>query len=430
MNISYSDNLAINGGAPVITSPFPHYRSLGDEEISAANRVLESGVLSAFIGAPGDGFLGGPEVRALEEAAAIQFNVKHVVSVNSWTSGLVAAVAAIGVEPGDEVIVTPWTMVATATAILHWNGIPVFADIDPHTFNLDPAKVEAAITPRTKAILSADIFGQSSDVSALRAIADRHNLRLITDTAQAPGALLAGRLVGTSADIGGYSLNYHKHIHCGEGGLLVTNDDFYAERLRLIRNHGEAVIDSDDPSQLSNILGHNFRLGEIEAAIAREQLRKLPSLVKSRQEAAERLRKGLSNLNGLTLPKIAIGATHVYYVFGMILDVELLGCSRKWIIEALRAEGVTALMEGYQCIHLNPLFRNRIAYGTLGFPWKGLANGDSSVTYNFGLCPVAEELHQQTFFGLNLCSHVYDDSEIDLVLTAFYKVWKSIEMAR
>jgi perosamine synthetase len=238
------------GGAPFITGSFPPYRSIGEEEIEAANRVLRSGVLSAFIGAAGPGFYGGPEVRALEREASERFDVRHVVAVNSWTSGLVAAVGAIGIAPGDEVIVTPWTMVATATAILHWNGIPVFADIDPRSFNLDPVAVEAKITPRTRAILCADIFGQSADIPSLRTIADRHGLRLLTDTAQAPGALLAGRSTGTMADIGGFSLNYHKHIHCGEGGLLVTDDDHLAERLRLIRNHGEAVIQSDDPAQL------------------------------------------------------------------------------------------------------------------------------------------------------------------------------------
>ena len=141
---------------------------MGEEEIAAANRVLRSGVLSAFIGAPGPGFYGGPEVQALEREAAERFGVKHVVSVNSWTSGLVAAMGAIGLEPGDEVIVTPWTMVATATAILHWNAIPVFADIDPQTFNIDPNAVEAAITPRTRAIAAVDIFGQSADMPALR----------------------------------------------------------------------------------------------------------------------------------------------------------------------------------------------------------------------------------------------------------------------
>ena len=421
--------LAIGGGSPVITAPFPPYRSLGEEETAAANRVLQSGVLSAFIGAAGPGFLGGPEVQALEREAAERFGVKHVVSVNSWTSGLVAAVGAIGIEPGDEVIVTPWTMVATATAILHWNGIPVFADIDPHSFNLDPSKVEALITPRTRAILCADIFGQSANIPALRAIADRHGLRLITDTAQAPGAELAGRSAGTGADIGGFSLNYHKHIHCGEGGLLVTNDDRLADRLRLIRNHGEAVIDSDDPAELANILGHNFRLGEIEAAIAREQLMKLPALVASRQRAAERLRAGLSDLQGLRLPAVAPEATHVYYVFGMVLNLECLGRARSWILGALKAEGVPALFGGYQCIHLNPLFRHRIAYGSSGFPWTGLTRGDSSVTYAPGLCPVAEEMHQRTFLGLNLCAHPYTDAEIDQVVTAFRKVWAHLESA-
>ena len=423
------EDLALHGGSPLITESFPPYRSIGDEEIEAANRVLRSGVLSAFIGAAGPGFLGGPEVQALEREAAERFEVRHVVSVNSWTSGLVASVGAIGIAPGDEVIVTPWTMVATATAILHWNGIPVFADIDPQTFNLDPASVEAAITPRTRAILCADIFGQSANIFALREIADRYGLSLITDTAQAPGAQLAGRPAGTGADVGGFSLNYHKHIHCGEGGLLVTNDDRIAERLRLIRNHGEAVITSDAPHELANILGHNFRLGEIEAAIAREQLCKLPGLVSSRQRAADQLRKGLQDLPGLFLPVVAPDATHVYYVFGMKLDPESLGYSRSWIVEALRAEGVSALMAGYQCIHLNPIFRNRIAYGTEGFPWKGLVQGNSDVTYHPGLCPVAEDLHQRTFFGLNLCAHFYDDFEVDQVIAAFSKVWRYMDVA-
>jgi len=427
MTYKTQDSLAISGGSPTIPIDFPPYRSLGKEEIEAANRVLDSGVLSAFIGAPGPGFHGGPEVQALEREAAERFGVRHVVAVNSWTSGLVAAVGAIGIAPGDEVIVTPWTMVATATAILHWNGIPVFADINPQTFNLDPASVEAAVTPRTRAILCADIFGQSADLPALRAIADRHGLRLLTDTAQAPGALLAGRSAGTAADIGGFSLNYHKHIHCGEGGLLVTDDDHLAERLQLIRNHGEAVIQSDDPAELANILGHNFRLGEIEAAIARAQLHKLPALVASRQRAANRLRAGLADLHGLHLPAVAAQATHVYYVFGMTLDPERLGRPRSWIVDALRAEGVPALFGGYQCIHLNPLFRYRIAYGTQGFPWKGLISGDSTVTYGPGLCPVAEDLHQRTFLGLNLCAHPYTDLEIDQVVAAFRKVWAHLE---
>lgn len=422
-----TDTLALNGGSPVISQPFPPYRSLGEEEIVAANRVLQSGVLSAFIGAAGPGFLGGPEVQALEMEAAKRFGVKHVVAVNSWTSGLVAAMGAIGLQPGDEVVVTPWTMVATATAILHWNAIPVFADIDPLSFNLNPQKVEIAITPRTRAIVAVDIFGQSADLPSLRAIADRHGLKLITDTAQAPGASLNGIPAGTTADIGGFSLNYHKHIHCGEGGLLVTNDDRLAERLQLIRNHGEAVITSEKSQDLANILGHNFRLGEIEAAIAREQLYKLSELVASRQVAAAQLTQGLSSLPGLLLPKVSDGATHVYYVYGMKLDLDKLRVSRSWIVEALKAEGVTGLFAGYQNIHLLPLFRKRIAYGEKCFPWVGLESGISNVYYGPGLCPVAEELHQSSFFGLNMCAHDFNEKEIDLILRAFAKVWRELE---
>ena len=164
-------------------------------------------------------------------------------------------------------------------------------------------------------------------------------------------------------------------------------------------------------------------MGEIEAAIAREQLHKLPSLVASRQRAAARLTQALSRLPGLSPPKVSPNATHVYYVYGMTLDFEKLNRDRAWIVKALKAEGVTGLLEGYQNIHLNPLFRHRIAYGTTGFPWIGIRTLDSNVHYGPGLCPIAENLHQHTFFGLLLTAHMFTDEEIDLVISAFKKVW-------
>ncbi len=423
------ERLALHGGRPVIAEPFPAYRSLGAEEIEAANRVLETGVLSAYVGAPGAGFMGGPQVRALESEAAAHFGVRHAIAVNSWTSGLIAAVGAIDTEPGDEIIVTPWTMAASATAIVQWNAIPVFADIDPHSFNIDPQAVERAVTSRTRAIMSVDIFGQSADMDRLRAIADRHGLALLSDTAQAPGARYKDRYAGTLADIGGYSLNYHKHIHCGEGGVLVTNDDRYAQRLRLIRNHGEAVIDSEDPSELANIVGFNFRLGEIESAIARAQLRKLADKVASRQAAVARLRKGLAGLAGLSLPRVSPDCTHVYYVFGMRLDLESLGVERAAIVRALRAEGVTGLGAGYQNIHRLPMFRHGIAYGKHGFPWaQGKGEGDRRPSTQ--RCPVAETLHDQDFFYLNACAHEYPPEQTDLVAAAFHKVWENLKSLR
>jgi len=429
MNSMPERKLAMHGGTPVIREPFPPYRSLGAEEMEAVNRVLETGVLSAYVGAPGDGFMGGAEVRAFESEAASYFGTRHAIAVNSWTSGLIAAVGAIGTEPGDEIIVTPWTMAASATAIVHWNAIPVFADIDARTFNIDPRAVEQAITPRTRAIMSVDIFGQSADMDRLRAIAARHGVKLLSDTAQAPGARYKDRYAGTLADIGGFSLNYHKHIHCGEGGLLVTDDDGYAQRLRLIRNHGEAVINSDDPTELANIIGYNFRLGEIESAIARAQLRKLADKVASRQRAAKRIIEGLSGLPGLVLPEVSPDCTHVFYVLGMRLELGRLGVERAAIVAALRAEGVTGLGAGYQNVHRLPMFVYGIAYGKNGFPWQG-TDADSRRRPSTQHCPVAERLHEKEFFFLNACAHEYTSAETELVIGAFHKVWENIKSLR
>lgn len=417
-----SSRLAMEGGPKTITAPFQLYRPIGKEEVEAGKQVIESGVLSQFLGAWHPDFYGGPKVKELEKVAAGYFGVKHAITVNSWTSGLIAAVGAIGVEPGDEVIVSPWTMCASATAILNWNAIPIFADIDPKTFCIDPKSVEKNITAKTKAILAIDIFGQSCDMEALRAIANRHSLKLISDTAQAPGARYHKKYAGTLADIGGYSLNYHKHIHTGEGGILVTNDDALAEKCCLIRNHAEAVVGPKGVGDLTNMIGFNFRLGEIECAIAIEQLKKLEDIVATRQRIAKRLTEGLKGLKGLTLPFIPEGSTHVYYIYPMVLDTAELGFSREKIHQALVAEGVEGLICGYQNIHLLPMYQNKIAYGRSGFPWNAEFTRQG-IDYSKGICPVAEQLHESTFLGFSLCKFEMSDTETDLVIEAFRKVW-------
>ena len=166
-----SEKLGIHGGSPVINQPFSRYNSIGDEEITAVTEVMKTGVLSKYLGCWDEDFYGGPKVREFERKCVDYFEVQHAITVNSWTSGLTAAVGALNIEPGDEIIVSSWTMCASATAILHWNAIPVFADIDPETFCLDPKSVEENITPYTKAILSVGIFGQSADVDVLNHIA-------------------------------------------------------------------------------------------------------------------------------------------------------------------------------------------------------------------------------------------------------------------
>ena len=421
-----SERLALHGGAKVITESFNRYNSIGSEEVDAAKAVVETGILSQFLGCWDSDFYGGSKVQEFERACEEKFDVKHVVTVNSWTSGLVAAVGAIGIEPGDEIIVTPWTMCASATAILHWNAIPVFADIEPETFNIDPISVERNITPHTKAIIAVDIFGHSCDIDALMDIAERYNLKLITDSAQAPGTVYKGRVTGTLAHVGGYSLNYHKHIHTGEGGIIVTDDDDIFERLQLIRNHAEAVVEGKGVSNLSNMIGHNFRLGEIESAIGIEQLKKLDSFIVSRQYVAKRLDKGLNKLQGLRTPVTKPGCTHAYYMYPLVLDVKSLGVPRSKVVEALLAEGLEGLEEGYANLHLLPMYQNKIAYGSQGFPWTSdICHRD--VSYDKGICPVAEELHDVSYFGYAMCLHDLTEDDIDLVIKTFKKVWNNME---
>jgi len=421
--------LALFGGSKAINREFRPYNSIGLEEINAAKGVVESGVLSQFLGAWHEDFYGGPKVLEFEAACRAYFGVKHAITVNSWTSGLISAVGAIGVEPGEEVIVSPWTMCASATAILHWNAIPVFVDIDPQTFCLDIDLIEANISPKTRAIMAVDIFGHSSDIHAINMVAKKHNLKVISDTAQAPSALVNGKYAGTLADIGGFSLNYHKHIHTGEGGILVTNDDILAERLHLIRNHAEAVVGPKGVKNISNMIGFNFRLGEIECAIGIEQLKKLKCIVGLQQNIALKLSLGLSSLKGLQIPVVKDGFTHAYYVYPLIIDTQLIGVSRNRIVEALESEGIPGLMQGYANLHLLPMYQQKIAYGSNGFPWNS-PYCIRDISYSKGICPVAEQLHDETFLGFLMCLYDLGDKDIDDIILAFYKVWNCLDQLK
>jgi perosamine synthetase len=411
---------------PVIDYKFKKYNSIGVEERDAAIEVIESGNLSQFVGSYCEDFNGGPKVKLFEEICKKKFKVKHAISVNSWTSGLICAVGALEINPGDEIILSPWTMSACATAILHWGAIPIFADIEKETFNIDIMSIKNNISNKTKAIIAIDIFGHSCDIDGINKIATEFDLKVITDSAQAPWSKNKGRITGTMADIGGFSLNYHKHIHTGEGGVIVTNNDNYADRMRLIRNHAESVVAEFGVKNINNLVGYNFRLGEIECAIGIEQVKKLDKLVFQKRECAKRLAEELSGLKGLIIPKVKDQNTHSYYIFPMILDLKTIKTSRNQIVDELESEGVQGLMRGYVNLHLLPLFQKKIAYGSKGFPWS-FKDSRKDINYSKGICPVAEDFQDKTFIGFEIC--LFDLSELDIkkIGIAFKKVWKRIE---
>jgi perosamine synthetase len=432
-------DLALLGGEPVRNEPFPAYKTVGAEEQAAVHEVIESGVLSKFLGAWSDDFLGGPQVRAFEDDWAAAFGARHAIAVNSCTSGLYAAVGAAAIEPGDEVIVSPYTMSASTTAALVFNGVPVFADIDPDTYTLDPASIRERITERTRAIIVVHLFGQAADMDPIMAIAEERGLMVIEDCAQAPFAHYKGRPVGTLGHMGVFSLNYHKHIHTGEGGMITTNDERLCERCRLIRNHAESVVEDKGVADIVNMIGFNFRLGEIEAAIGREQLKKGPELIARRQDNVRYLEERISNLAGLSMPVVREGGDHVYYVHPLRYDDRATGVSRDALVGALRAElpetklreGEGALIGGgyVKPIYLTPLYQKRVAFGRGHWPFVG-AGRDAAPDYGKGLCPNTEEAHERTLITHELMRPPMTRADLDDVATAFRKVFDHFDELR
>src|SRR3989338_4465937 len=303
--------LAINGGKPVLAKPLPPVHNHDRKEIAAAVRVIKRGPLSGFVGVANPSFLGGPEVLAFEQEFKKKFKVPYAVSFNSGTTALHAAIVALGLGPGDEVIVPPYTMSASATAILANGAVPVFADIDEKTFCIDPRSVRQRITKYTKAIMVVNLYGQAANFTELLKIAKEYGLKIIEDNAQSPGATWKGKYAGTIGDVGIFSFNVQKTMQTGEGGMLVTNDKRAALRAQLCRNHGEVVADQMPDYDAGVIFGSNYRMTEIVAAMARIQLSRLDFLTKKRQALAAYLTKGISRIPGIAAPFIHPNNTHV-----------------------------------------------------------------------------------------------------------------------
>jgi dTDP-4-amino-4,6-dideoxygalactose transaminase len=397
------------------------------EEI-AAGRALFSG----FLGRGGDRFLGGPKVRELERAFAKRFKVKHAVSVSSATTALQAAVAAAGVGPGDEVVTSPYTMSATPISVLLNGAVPVFADVDPKTYCVSAETIARKITPKTKAIIVVNILGGSAEYAPILSLARRHGLTVIEDNAQAPGATYRGRYTGTVGDIGVFSFNIHKAIQCGEGGMVVTNDDRYAYRAQLARNHGETPVDDmwgEGREKRELMVGSNFRLTELQAVIMIEQLKKLEVLNRKRVELADYLTEKLKPFPWLAPVYVPKGQTHVYYLYPIRFDVNRAGMTRRTFAEALKAEGFP-MNEGYnKPLHLLPVFRERRMYEGTRFPFVS-SEFKTDVRYERGDCPAVEELFDRTLLVTTLCQPPKTKRTIDLFVKALRKIEANAEALR
>lgn len=408
------------------TTPLPPYNPIGPEEAAAAAEVVSTGMLSDFIGRDGEKFLGGRYVREFEKRWAEYHRVKHAVSFNTASSALIASIGACGILPGEEVVVIGYSMCISATAPLFYDAIPVFADLEEDFFCMDPASLQRKITPRTKAILSVDLFGQSADMERINEIARRRNLKVICDAAHVPGCEYNGGFAGTFGDIGVYSLNQYKIIHCGEGGVAVTDDDDLALKLQLLRNHAEAVVGDRPEAGLRNMVGGNLRMTEVEAAIATEQLAKLPRLIKQRVELADYLTERLSQVEFLTPPKVRENSRHVYYLYPLKYHEEATGIAREEYVRRVNELGIPLyrFASGYiRPLYLEPVFSERDSLKN-GFPWSLLPEAERP-EYGKGTCPVTERLYEKELIVTAYTYPPLTKQDIDDIANVFQRAGRS-----
>jgi len=341
--------LAVEGGEPVRRTPFPRWPVLYEEDIAAAVEVLHSGHLTS---------LTGGVVAEFEAEFARYHDVRRALATSSGTTAIHLALAAADVGPGDEVIVPAHTFIASATPVMHQRATPIFADVDADTFNLLPSAVEAAVTPRTKAIIVVHLNGHPAPMDELAAVAERHRVALIEDAAQAHGALYQGRKVGTIGRMGCFSFWEDKIITSGgEGGAVITDDDALAQRLARLRSHGEGPLEGERLYYHLE-LGYNYRLAAVQAAVGLAQLRRLDEYLEARRRNAVYLSERLRALREVQPPLVTEGCVHSYYKYICKLHTDLITVSIDRFVAAVTAEGVPCSRRYPTPLPQQPVFRN------------------------------------------------------------------------
>ncbi|MBF0231426.1 MAG: DegT/DnrJ/EryC1/StrS family aminotransferase [Desulfamplus sp.] len=419
--------LAINGGTPVRTVPWIDNYTCGKEEKRAACQAIDSGYLSKFEGSftpdPPFSFWGGPFVQQLEEDWNRYYGSKYAISMNSATSGLYAALGALEIGYGDEVIVSPSTMTACAVGPLIYGAIPIFSDIERTTGAIDCDSVEKLLTPRTKCVIVVHQFGIPADMDRLLAICKQRNIKIIEDCAQAHGAKYKDRYVGTIGDIGVFSLNVNKTIQSGEGAVCITDDDDLRYRLALIRNHAEAVVGPAHVANIINLIGFNYRLTEVQAAIAIEQLKKLNSLNEQRLEMVHSLNQKFKKFDFLEVVEGRKDCVNTFYQFPLLFSEEKSGVLIEDFRKAICEEGCF-FFRGHTPLYLQPIYQTKTVFKH-GYPFTAPENQAIQTNYEPGSCPMAERMKNHE---LLLNEHVRPPNkmaDIDDLVQIFEKVGRA-----
>lgn len=361
---------AIEGGTPIRPEPLPFYRApITEDDVAAVADTLRSGWLTV-----------GPKTEAFEHGIAAYTGARHAVAVSSCSDGMIIALRAAGVKPGDEVITSALTFASTVHAIVHVGAIPVLADIESETFGVNPDHVEALITPRTRVIMPVHFGGQACRIGELMAIARRHELRIVEDAAHAFGAQVGGRRIGTFGDATAFSFYATKNLTTGEGGAVTTNQDDVAERVRLLSYHGMSRDSwtrySDRGSWYYEVLesGYKSNLNDMQAALGLSQLSRLDGLIAQRRVAAVRMIDRLTPCEQVTLPVERFGNFHTWHLFVIRVHCDSLRIGRNRFIEALHAENISC------SVHFIPVYRH---------PFWALYHSDS------GVFPECESYYEQ-----------------------------------
>jgi perosamine synthetase len=388
-----SNKLAADNGTLVREDHLPYGRQYIDEDdIQAVVEVLRSDWLTT-----------GPKVDEFEQAFAEFVGAAHAVAVSNGTAALHAAMHALGIGSGDEVIVTTMTFAASANCVVYQGGTPIFADVNPDTLLIDPASVEAKITPKTKAIVAVDYAGHPCDYDALRIIADKHGLALVDDACHAIGGSYKGRSVGTLADLNTFSLHPVKHMTTGEGGIITTDNADFAQKMRVFRNHG-ITTDHRQRAERGGFfyemveLGYNYRITDFQCALGISQLKKLPGSVQKRQQLATMYDAAFADISYITPLTVHDDVSHAYHLY--MVQVDMPGMDRSEVFSALRAENIGVNVH-YIPVHLHPFYREN--FGT-----------------DVGMCPVAEKAYEK-LITLPIFPQM-DKADVDDVVAAFRKL--------